>query len=169
MATVVIDKRKTKRGISYRVLYKDPLTFKSKYHKTYRKYKDAQSEASKLRDLLDNGKVPEPHKKLIKFITFSEVGDSIKKAWKQKLLEGDLGHVTYDGYILRLDLLNQTFGSRLLCDITEAGIKAFRLEQLEEQSAATSNRNLFILKQVFKTGLQLKAVVDPRIIIAIFS
>lgn len=101
-------------------------------------------------------------KKRLKFLTFSEVGESIKKVWKQKLLEEDLSHVTYDGYILRLDLLNQIFGSRILCDITEAEIKTFRLEQFEDQSAATSNRNLFILKQVFKTGLQLKAVlIDP--------
>jgi site-specific recombinase XerD len=162
MATVVIDKRKTKRGISYRVLYKDPLTFKSKYHKTCRKYKDAQSEASKLRDLLDDGKVPEFPKKRTNLLTFSEVRESIKKVWEQKLLECDLSHVTFDGYILRLDLLNQFFGSRLLCDITEAEIKDFRLEQFEKQSAVTSNRNLFILKQVFKTGLQLKAVrIDP--------
>ena len=47
-------------------------------------------------------------------MTFSEVGEFVKNVWKQKLVESDLGQVTYEGYVLRLNLLNQAFGSRLL-------------------------------------------------------
>lgn len=159
MATVMIQRYEGKRSISYIVKYKDPITLKSRHYKTCRKYRNAQSEAAKLRELLDNGKHPTPRKKRINYMTFAEVGTVLKESWKQKLAEGDISAVSYDGYTLRLSLLEKIFRNRLLCDITEDEIKSFRLKQFEERSAATSNRNLFILKQVFKTGLELKAVM----------
>ena len=68
MASVVIQKRKRKNGTSYVITYRDPLTFRSKYHKTCKRYKDAQREANELRDLLDNGGVPQSQvsKKMIR-------------------------------------------------------------------------------------------------------
>lgn len=162
MATVVIHKRKNKRGISYRVLFKDPTTFKSKHYKTCRKYKDAQSEAGKLRELLDNGGLPKKREKKLRFMRFSEVGEVQLKIWKQKLSEGELSQVTYDGYAGRIDNINKDLGSRLVSDITTAEIKSYRIRQYEEQSAATSNRNLFIIKQVTKLAEKIKAsLIDP--------
>jgi integrase len=160
MATVFIEKREGKRGIKYAVRYKDPKTFKNKFFKTCVRRRDAQSEASKLRSILDEGKLPEnPKIKRLSNLTFSEVAKKLDTVWLEKLSEKDLSPVTYDGYKLRLDLLVKVFGSRLLCDIPESEVKTFRISQFNEKSAATSNRNLFILKQVFKLGLALKAVL----------
>lgn len=159
MATVFIEKREGKRGIKYAVRYKDPVTFKNKFLKTCVKRRDALSEANRLREILDKGELPEnPKKKRLSNLTFFEVAKRLDAIWLEKLSEKDLSPVTYDGYKLRLDILAKAFGRRLLCDITKSEIKAFRLSQFQEKSAATSNRNLFILKQVFKLGLALKTV-----------
>ena len=53
MATVTIQKRKRKNGMSYLINFKVPFTGKFKYYKTLRKYQDAQKEANELRALLD--------------------------------------------------------------------------------------------------------------------
>jgi site-specific recombinase XerD len=159
MATVFIEKREGKRGIKYAVRYKDPVTFKNKFFKTCVKRRDAQSEANKLREILDKGKLPEnPKKKRLPNLTFFEVAQKLDAVWLEKLSEKELSPITYDGYKLRLDLLVKVFRNRLLCDINESEVKALRLSQFTEKSAVTSNRNLFILKQVFKLGLALKAV-----------
>lgn len=156
MATVFIQKRQGKKGMRYVILYKDPLTFKSKYFKSCRKYKTAQTEVTKLRKLLDDGKAPEPAKK-VQYRTFGEVAQSLEVVWKGRVKENDLSIETYEGYLLRSKILCRSFGKRLLCDLARDEIKNFRLHQYEEVSAATSNRNLFIMKQIFKHGLELKA------------
>jgi hypothetical protein len=49
-----------------------------------------------------------------------------------------------------------------MAGIRAAEMKTLRIDQFQEQSAATSNRNLFILKQVFKHGLKLRSITsDP--------
>ncbi len=53
MATVVIQKCKGKRGISYAVRYRDPLSGKKKHYKSYRKYKEAHQSANDLRSDLN--------------------------------------------------------------------------------------------------------------------
>lgn len=159
MATVFIEKRTGKRGISYAVRYKDPETLRNRYFKGCKKKKDALSEAARLREILDKGKLPvRPKKKHLSHMNFSDVAKSLENAWLEKLAEKDISQVTYDGYRMRLGFLEDVFGSRLLCDITESEIKAFRILQFNEKSAATSNRNLFVLKQVFKLGAALKVV-----------
>jgi hypothetical protein len=86
MATVFIEKMKGKRGIKYLVRYKEPHTLKNKYFKTFAKKRDAQSEAGKLREILDKGKLPEnPRKKRLVYLTFSEVAKSLDKVWLEKL------------------------------------------------------------------------------------
>ena len=99
MATVFIEKREGKRGIKYAVRYKDPVTFKNKFFKTCVKRRDAQSEANKLREILDKGKLPEnPKKKRLSNLNFIEVAKRLDAVWIEKLSEKDLSPVTYDGY-----------------------------------------------------------------------
>ena len=81
MACVVIQKRKTKRGISYVITYRDPETFGSKYFKTCYKYKEAQFEANNLRGLIDSGKPPKAEAESVKPLTFGEIGEYLKKVW----------------------------------------------------------------------------------------
>jgi len=63
MATVTIQKRENKNGNSYVVTFKDPLTGKKKYYKTFKKHRIAHQEANDLRALLDTGKTPNSRKK----------------------------------------------------------------------------------------------------------
>jgi integrase len=162
MATVFIEKRKGKNGIRYRVLYKDPVTYKNKYHKTFRKYRDAQEEVSKLRTQLDTGDIPKPKNKRLRYMTFEEVAAEVKDIWTERLDEGSLSQETYDGYVLRLEHLCDKYGKKYIANIDKKKIKKYRTKQFNLKSAATSNRNLFILKQVFKHGKELGALkTDP--------
>jgi site-specific recombinase XerD len=162
MATVFIEKREGKNGISYRMLYKDPVTYKNKYHKTFKKYGDAQEEAAELKIKLGAGKLPKPKNKRLCYMTFKEVAKEVKDIWAERLNEGDLSRETYDGYVLRLNLLCEKFGKKLITNIDKKKIKKFRTTQFKEKYAATSNRNLFILKQVFRHGTELGALKsDP--------
>ena len=57
MATVVIQKRERQNRNSYVIHYKDPSTAKTKYYKTFKRFKDAQQAANELRNLIDLGKI----------------------------------------------------------------------------------------------------------------
>ncbi len=50
------------------------------------------------------------------------------------------------------------FGSQLLCKISRDEIVEYRDKIFDEFSAVTSNRGLFVIKQVFKMGLEVSAV-----------
>jgi len=164
MASVVIQKRKRKHNTSYIITYRDPLTFKSKYHKTCKRYKDAQREANELRDLIDNGNAPEkPKSKKARIMTFSEVVFSLKNEWLNRFARKELSQDTLDGYVLRSDVLCKTFGNRILSQITKSEIEQFHQSQLIKISSATANRNLFILKQIFKQGRALNAIFKDDI------
>lgn len=56
MATVFIQKRMRSKGMRYPIYFRDPVTSKNKYYKTYRRLRDAQDAANDLRMLLDAGK-----------------------------------------------------------------------------------------------------------------
>jgi len=144
--------------------YRDPLTFKSKYHKTCKRYKDAQKEASALRDLIDNGNAPEkPKSKKARIMTFSEVIFHMQDEWQKKLSRKELSQDTVDGYILRSEILSKKFGNRILSQVTKSEIEQFHESQLIEISAATANRNLFIIKQIFKQGMALNVIFKDEI------
>ena len=98
MATVFIQKRKLKNPkgkMSYRVLYKDPLTFKNKHYKTLYKYKEAQRAAHNLRELIDNHKFSEikrtkrmiGHKDISMTDRYSHLSALHKKALQERLAE----------------------------------------------------------------------------------
>jgi len=164
MATVIIQKRNGKHRNSYIVRYKDPLTGKSKYYKTYQRQKDAQKAANELRSLIDTGKLSgmRGNTPKLNLLTFQEISESLRSKWKNRLECGKLRKKTYDEYIVRLNVLDRTFGKELLCEMTEDEILDYQKEILLKFSAVTSNRSLFVIKQVFKHGLELKATIhDP--------
>ncbi|MBW1739154.1 MAG: tyrosine-type recombinase/integrase [Deltaproteobacteria bacterium] len=68
---------------------------------------------------------------------------------------------TAKAYILyRLNVLDRALGKRLLCEMTKDDILSCQTKVFSEFSAVTSNRSLFVIKQVFKQGLQVKSVFD---------
>ena len=162
MATIVIQRVKRKDRFSYNVLYKDPETRKTRYYSTFPKKKDAQKCANDLRLLLDSGTKPKSKPRKRKLLRFKEVADIISGIWQEKLARGSLSASTVDGYLTWVTVLNRTFGDRLLCDITETDIKSYQKYTLDCNTPVTSNRCLFVLKQVFKQGLKENAItVDP--------
>lgn len=164
MATVTIQKRKRDDFISYLVNYKDPRTGKKKYYKSHRKLKDAQSCANKLRDLIDSGKLfeLEKNKKKIQMLSFSEVADLKITEWHNRLERGDLSPVTFEGYKTRIDILKREFKKRLLCEISKTDLLQYQTNLFKESSAVSSNRNFFVIKQIFKKGLELNAVSEDH-------
>ena len=79
MSTVTIQKRKLKKGTTYPVYYKEPLTGKKKYHITFPKLKEAQRAANDLRSLLDTGSLPEKRKRKLRLMVFEQVAKAIKQ------------------------------------------------------------------------------------------
>ncbi len=163
MATVTIQKRERKNRNSYLVNYKEPLTGKKKYYKTFPRQKQAQHAANELRAILDSGKMPE--KKSIKLnpLTFEKVADSLKEEWDLKLVTGVLAKKTHTDYCIWLNVLRDNFADRLLCQITRDEIEAYINKLASELTKVTSNKYLFIIKQVFIHALRLKAVIEDPI------
>lgn len=160
MATVVVQKRERNGKKSYPVHYKDPVTFKTVHYKTYKKYREANQAAHELRALIDTGRVNEIKKPKykVKLLKFYEVAELKLKVWQDRLAQKEIVQDTYEGYMWRVKVLNKAFGKRLLCEITKQEILEYRNQIRKEFSIVTSNRSLFVIKQVFKHGLEIKAV-----------
>ena len=172
MATVIIQKRYRNNKLRYYVYYKDPYTYRSKYYKTFTKAKDAQRAANKLRDLIDNGKFYEikKHKQKTKPSKFSDVANKKFDDWTKQFQRDELSQATLDDYTVRLNVLNRVFGDILLFEISKKELLDFQQELFDELSPVSSNRYMFIIKQVFKKGLNIGAVLeDPSSAIKYFS
>ena len=164
MATVIIQKRNREKGTSYLVYYKDPSSWKKKYYRTFRRLRDAQRVANDLRTLLDAGNTAEVKnsRRKISLLTFDEVCRSLKALWTGRRERSELSETSYRGYCDRLCLVERRFENRLLCEISHEEIIEYRDRVAAETSNLTSNRSLFILKQVFKQGMELNAIKnDP--------
>jgi integrase len=161
MATVFIQKRKRKNRNSYVVYYKDPGTLELKYFRTYQRQKDAQDAANDLRTLIDTGRSLDIQKNKTKlnFLTFGEVSEQLKIEWGKRLENGDLRQKTFDEYLYMLNSLNKNSGKRLLSEISEEDILNYRSNVASEFTNVTSNRYLFIIKQVFKIGVQVRSIL----------
>jgi integrase len=59
-----------------------------------------------------------------------------------------------------LNSLKRIFGKRLLCEISGEDILSYRSRVASEFTNVTSNRYLFIIKQLFKRGIGAKAILD---------
>jgi len=164
VATVVIQKRKKADGHSYAVLYKDPMSRKTKYYKSFKRKKDANNAAHELRTLIDTGKVNEADetRTRMSMMTFWEVAEILQGEWKKRVDTGEIKPKTLDEYTAFLRIVTREFGDTLLCQITRSQLLKYRQNVASQFSNVTSNRRLFILKQVFKQGSKLKALLnDP--------
>ena len=159
MATVVIQKREGKNGMSYSIRYAHPMTGEKKYFKTLRRYKDAQQEANDLRALLASGNVPRKRDIKLNPLTFGEVAASLNEEWKLRLLRLELSSKTFEDYCIWLNVLTRTFHNKLLCQITEEEIIEYRDSQIEKSSVVSANKYLRVIKYVFNHGLKLRATV----------
>ena len=56
--------------------------------------------------------------------------------------------------------MERTFGTQLLCQITQDAIVAYRDWQIEKNSIVSANRYLSIVKSVFKHGLEINAIIE---------
>ena len=121
MATVVIQKRERKEKNSYLIHYKDPVSFKTYYYKSFRKYKEAQKAAQNLRALIDNNQFVEieRNRKKIQPMTFEEVANLQAGVWERRFNQNDLSKETFEGYKVRIKVLNRDFGNNLMCEITK--------------------------------------------------
>jgi integrase len=160
MATVLIQKRKRDTRFSYIVYYKDSYTGQRKYYKTFQRQVEAQKAANDLRTLLDSGKLPSQHKTRINPLTFEDLAEQLKKDWLNRLKTGELQQKSADEYIITLNVVKRTFNRQLLCEISLDAIRDYRSEVAFKLSNITSNRRLFVIKQVFKLALDQHAVTE---------
>ena len=158
MATVVIQTIKRKKGMSYKLNYRDPVTGEKKHYKTFKKKREANQVANDLRALLDMGEIPRLRQTKISPLTFKEVGESLKAEWQSRLATKELNQKTFDEYCIWLNVLYRTFGKKILCSIASEAIEKHRNLLAKEKSNVTANRYLSIIKKVFKHGIKVKAV-----------
>ncbi len=162
MATVQIQRRKNKNRVSYPLYFKNQYNGKKEYFKTFPKFKEAQQAANELRALLDSGRLPDNKSKRLNPLSFIDVSKLLKMDWDSRLSRGDLSPKTHEDYCILLNKLNGVFGKKLLCQITKNDVELYRNAIASEFTKVTSNRYLFIIKQVFKKGLACNAVLkDP--------
>lgn len=162
MATVVIQKYQGKNKTSYAIRYKDPLTGKLKYYKTLSKKKDARNAANELRSIIDSGNLHELSKKSRKsrLLTFSEVAEDMIGEWKEKLNNSDLSEITYEGYLLRANILKDLYGKMLFREIDKDWVLEFQREIKDKSSNINSNRYLFIFKQIAAKAVELGTIFE---------
>ena len=159
MATVFIQKHNKKKGISYNIQFRDPVTGKKRHYKTFQKKREANQVANDLRAMLDAGKIPTPRQTRITPLTFSKVGDSLIKEWDKRLLRNDLKQKTHYEYRSRLRVLNRSFGKDILCAISKEALDSHLTDVAKQYTNVTANRSLSVIKKVFKHGLKLRAVI----------
>jgi len=168
MATVLIQRRKPDPGkkgkTRYIVYYKDPFTYQSKYYKSFKRKIEAERAANKLRDLIDNGQYSEIKKRKTRVqpLRFKEVASQRAQDWFKKFKRKELSQATIDDYKVRLDVLNRTFGEKLLFEISRKALADHQQKLFDEYSPATSNRYMFIMKQVFKKGIEIGAIINDH-------
>jgi integrase len=149
---------------SYLVNYKDPRTGQKKHYKSYRKLKEAKAAVNNLRTLIDNGNVNEigQKKNRLNLLKFSETANAKLRDWEDRVNRNEISESTFGCYKIWIKLLNDQFGKILLYRLTKKDLLDYQLKLLEKHSAVTSNRNMFVLKQVFSKGLELNAIrTDP--------
>ena len=160
MATVFTQKRKGKKYTSYVIQYYDPITGKKTYHKSFRKQREAQSEANDLRSLLDSGKKPVKKRTVFRPLTFGTVTEDLKAEWQNRLDRKDLSKKTVTDYIIWLNILNTIFGDKTLYRITKTEITNYRDGVAARTSNVNANKHLSTIKKVFVKGMELKAVIE---------
>jgi integrase len=160
MATVRIQKYHGKRGTTYAVKYKDPLTKRTKHYKSFKRHKDANQAKNHLRSLLDSGRIVEKKQNHFTPMTFAEVSDSLKLEWTGRNKRNELADKTLYEYNVRLDLVCRTFGSRILIEIKKSEIQSHITEIADDWTNVTANKTLSAIKKVFDHGLKKRAIIE---------
>ena len=160
MATVRIQKYHGKRGTTYAVKYKDPLTKRTKHYKSFKRYKDANQAKNDLRITLDSGKIPEKKQNRFTPMTFAEVSDSLKLEWIKRNKKGKLADKTLYEYNVRLNLVCKTFGSRILIEIKKSEIEDHIDKVTKDWTNVTANKTLSAIKKVFAHGSEKRAIIE---------
>jgi site-specific recombinase XerD len=163
MATVKIETRIGKDGKrSYHVKYQDPVTLKSKHYKSFRLLADAREAEYNLRGMIDKGMIfaVKARSKKLPLYTFREVAASLESKWAVQHEKKELSDRTFDEYKRRIKVLNRVFGNSLLCEIMKEEIVKYQTRTMKIQSAITSNRNMFVIKQIFRHGEDLHAIAE---------
>jgi integrase len=138
------------------------LTGNKCYFKSYRLKSEARAAAHQLETVIRGG---ESHK-ILKMkekrppMTFAQIGHELQKEWRKKAGAGQLSQKSFTDYLRFLRIVNEQFGDTLVFLITEEAIDDYRYEVARKLSNASANRRLFIIKQVFKTAMRLKAVPE---------
>jgi len=160
MATVRIQKYHGKRGTTYAVKYKDPLTKRTKHYKSFKRHKDANQARNDLRIILDFGKIPEKKQNHFTPMTFAEVSDSLKLEWIRRNKKKKLADKTLYEYNGRLNLVCKTFGSRILIEIKKSEIENHIDKVAEDWTNVTANKTLSAIKKVFAHGFEKRAIIE---------
>ena len=163
MATVFIQNHQKKKGISYNVQFRDPITGKKRHYKTFHKKREANQAANDLRVMLDAGKIPAPRQTRISPLTFCEVGESLKIEWDKRLRRDDLKPKTHYEYRSRLRVLDRTFGKKILCAITHKALDNYITDVADQYTNVTANRSLSVIKKVFKHGVRIRLTRIPLV------
>ena len=125
MASIVIQRKTNKNGVSYAVQYRDPQTGRKKHYKSYSKKREAEHARNELRILLDGGGLPEKRRKITPYL-FSEVVSLLIADWKTKLSVEELRPKTYEEYAATARALEKVFGKMLLGELTNSKIEEYR-------------------------------------------
>jgi len=151
MATTGIQTKTLKDGKkSYAVWYKNPTTGKQHHYKCYRLKKVAEQEEQKLRILIDTGEfLSGSLKKRRTAVKFEDVTRELEEVWARKLATKKLSKSTVDNYKVHSKMLTLVFAGQFLGGITAEDVEKYQAKLALEISNATSNRRLFVLKQVF--------------------
>jgi site-specific recombinase XerD len=163
MATVVIQKRQRQKGSSYVITYKDPMSGRKRYYKTFRKKHDADTSANELRYLIDTGKFSSNNAKGSKklfALTLDDVCEMLLEQYDMRCAEGKLSQVTYDGYRVRIQQIRRVFGHRRASEVTEAELLEYRSQIVEQTSNVNANRIMFVVKQIFNYAVELEAISE---------
>ena len=157
MATVVIQRRQNKNGVSYLVQYRDPYTGQKKHYKSFRKKRDADHARNDLRQILDSGELPKKKMRL-RVMTFAQVADLWKKELDDRVELEEISKATYENYTINLRTCQKVLGKMLLFEVSEQVILDYRKRLARDVSNVNANRILFIIKQVMKKGVAEGAI-----------
>lgn len=95
--------------------------------------------------------------------TFDEIADLLRIGWENKVKTKEITKITADGYLVQLKMLGKVFNGRMLGGITKDEVLQYRIDLAGEYSNVTSNRRLFILKQVFAKAKDKNFIVRDEI------
>ena len=122
---------------------------------------EAQRAANELRAVIDGGRLQEVRARRKRArLRVSEASVLLKERWKDKLTAGELRAKTLEGYKNGLKPFEALFGKKMLNEITKEDMVDYRNELAHTRSNVSANRSLFVVKQLFKIGLEEGSITE---------